>query len=268
MDDNRTQNEKIEDSIRVCEELLSQNPYFIPERPKFLDELEETEKTDAEPVKTEPQMVFEPVRRITPEKPQVTVDLEHEKKTVSQKTKKKNRGRKGRLRRTLTSFLVCVVIAVITAVLISRFVANHTTVEGNSMKPGLSSGDQLVVEKISYLTGRPQRYDVIVFQYNETIKYIKRVIGLPGETIRIDEEGKIYINDTVVFDEFGSGVIEDPGVAKKDVKLGADEYFVLGDNRNASKDSRNAEVGMVKEDQILGKAWLRVVPWENFGMIK
>ena len=169
---------------------------------------------------------------------------------------------------TIISFLVCVVIAVTAAILISCFVANHTTVEGNSMKPGLASGDHLVVEKVSYLTGKPKRYDVIVFQYNETTNYIKRVIGLPGETVRIDEEGKIYINDCAVFDEYGNGVIEDAGIAKNNVKLGEDEYFVLGDNRNASKDSRSSEVGMVKEDQILGKAWLRVLPLENFGIIK
>lgn len=136
------------------------------------------------------------------------------------------------------------------------------------MEPELASGDQLVVEKISYLTGKPQRYDVIVFEFNETTKYIKRVIGLPGETVRIDEEGKIYINDCAVFDEYGSGVIEDAGIAKNNIKLGEDEYFVLGDNRNASKDSRSSEVGMIKEDQIIGKAWLRVLPWETFGMIQ
>ena len=86
--------------------------------------------------------------------------------------------------------------------------------------------------------------------------------------MRIDEEGKIYINDRAVFDEYGSGVIEDAGIAEKNIKLKTDEYFVLGDNRNASKDSRSAEVGMVKENQIIGKAWLRVLPWNKFGMIE
>ncbi len=263
MDDNRTLSEEIEESLRICEELLSQNPDFIPEKPQFSDELDQPEKEEPE---ADPEPVSEPVQyeNIQPlwradeiQNQSVTPDVEEEQET-----------KKNGIRKTIISFLVCVVIAVTAAILISCFVANHTTVEGNSMKPGLASGDHLVVEKVSYFTGKPKRYDVIVFQYNETTNYIKRVIGLPGETVRIDEEGKIYINDCAVFDEYGNGVIEDAGIAKNNVKLGEDEYFVLGDNRNASKDSRSSEVGMVKEDQILGKAWLRVLPWENFGMIK
>lgn len=254
MDDNRTLSEEIEESLRICEELLSQNPDFIPEKPQFLNELDEPELV-SEPVQYES---IQPLRRVE----------ESKKQPVSQVMEEKPKTEKHGIRRTIISILVCIVIAVTASILISCFVANHTTVEGSSMEPGLASGDQLVVEKISYLTGKPQRYDVIVFQYNETTNYIKRVIGLPGETVRIDEEGKIYINDCAVFDEYGSGVIEDAGIAQNNVKLGADEYFVLGDNRNASKDSRSSEVGMVKEDQIIGKAWLRVLPWETFGMIQ
>ncbi len=297
MDDNRTLSEEIEESLRICEELLSQNPDFIPEKPQFLDELDQPEKEEPE---ADPEPVSEPVRRIVPEKPKLIDDLKESEKAepetepepVSEpvqyeniqplwradeiqsqsitpdEEEEKQGTKKNGIRKTIISFLVCVVIAVTAAILISCFVANHTTVEGNSMKPGLASGDHLVVEKVSYFTGKPKRYDVIVFQYNETTNYIKRVIGLPGETVRIDEEGKIYINDCAVFDEYGNGVIEDAGIAKNNVNLGEDEYFVLGDNRNASKDSRSSEVGMVKEDQILGKAWLRVLPLEKFGIIK
>ena len=298
MDDNRTLNEEIEESLRICEELLSQNPDFIPEKPQFLEELDQPEKEEPEP-EANPEPVSEPVRRIVPEKPKLVDDLkesekvepekkqepvsepeqyetvqplwrgeEFQKQPAAQDVEEKPETKEHGIRRTIICILVCVVIAVTAAILISSFVANHTTVEGRSMEPELASGDQLVVEKISYLTGKPQRYDVIVFNFNETIKYIKRVIGLPGETVRIDEEGKIYINDCAVFDEYGSGVIEDAGIAKNNVKLGEDEYFVLGDNRNASKDSRSSEVGMVKGDQIIGKAWLRVLPWETFGMIE
>ncbi len=281
MDDKRTLSEEIEESLRICEELLSQNPDFIPEKPQFLNEIEEPEKPqliddleESEKEKTVKKLEpvsepdFEPVRKIALEQPQFSDKIEEPKQPVPQKTKEKSEPEKHGIRRTVISILVCIVIAVTASILISCFVANHTTVEGSSMEPELSSGDQLVVEKISYLTGKPQRYDVIVFQYNETTNYIKRVIGLPGETVRIDEEGKIYINDCAVFDEYGSGVIEDAGIAQNNVKLGAEEYFVLGDNRNASKDSRSSEVGMVKEDQIIGKAWLRVLPWETFGTIK
>lgn len=296
MDDNRTLSEEIEESLRICEELLSQNPDFIPEKPQFSDELDQPEKEEPE---ADPEPVSELVRRIVPEKPKLIDDLKESEKaepetkpepvsepvqyeniqplwradeiqnqSVTPDVEEEQETKKNGIRKTIISFLVCVVIAVTAAILISCFVANHTTVEGNSMKPGLASGDHLVVEKVSYFTGKPKRYDVIVFQYNETTNYIKRVIGLPGETVRIDEEGKIYINDCAVFDEYGNGVIEDAGIAKNNVKLGEDEYFVLGDNRNASKDSRSSEVGMVKEDQILGKAWLRVLPLETFGIIK
>lgn len=281
MDDNRTLSEEIEESLRICEELLSQNPNFIPEKPQFLEELQKTEKPQlveeleelekVEPER-EPEPVsepdFEPVRRIVPEQPQFLDKIEEPKQPVVQKTEEKRETEKHGIRSTIISILICIVIAVTVSVLISCFVANHTTVEGSSMEPELASGDQLVVEKISYLTGKPQRYDVIVFEFNETTNYIKRVIGLPGETVRIDEEGKIYINDCAVFDEYGSGVIEEAGIAKNNIKLGEDEYFVLGDNRNASKDSRSSEVGMVKEDQIMGRAWLRVLPWETFGLIQ
>ena len=301
MDDNRTLSEEIEESLRICEEILNQNPDFIPEKPQFLNELDDLEKPEPvkklKPAVSEP--VVEPVPRVVSDSSKVVDDLEESEKARSEKklepaskpvqyetvqplrrmeesknqpvakvVEEKGETKKHGVRRALISILVCVVIAVILSVLISGFVANHTTVEGSSMEPGLSSGDQLVVEKISYLTGKPQRYDVIVFKYNETTNYIKRVIGLPGEKVRIDEEGKIYINDCAVFDEYGRGVMEDAGIAKKNIKLKEDEYFVLRDNRNASKDSRSSEVGMVKEDQILGKAWLRVLPLETFGMIE
>lgn len=266
MDDNRTLSEEIEESIRICEELLSQNPDFIPEKPRFLDELDQPEKP--EPAK-KPEPVSEPVQPVQYETVQPLRNVEgSQRKPAAKAVEEKAETKKHGVRRAVISILVCIVIAVAASVLISSFVANHTTVEGSSMEPQLSSGDQLVVEKISYLTGKPERYDVIVFQYNETTKYIKRVIGLPGEKVRIDEEGKIYINDRAVFDEYGSGVIEDAGIAEKNIKLKTDEYFVLGDNRNASKDSRSAEVGMVKENQIIGKAWLRVLPWNKFGMIE
>ena len=223
MDDNRTLSEEIEESLRICEELLSQNPDFIPEKPQFLDELDQPEKEEPE---ADPEPVSEPVRRIVPEKPKLIDDLKESEKAepetepepVSEpvqyeniqplwradeiqsqyitpdEEEEKQGTKKNGIRKTIISFLVCVVIAVTAAILISCFVANHTTVEGNSMKPGLASGDHLVVEKVSYFTGKPKRYDVIVFQYNETTNYIKRVIVLPGDTLKIDEEWKIYIN--------------------------------------------------------------------------
>ena len=95
-----------------------------------------------------------------------------------------------------------------------------------------------------------------MFRESESVNYIKRVIALPGETIQITE-GKIYINERAIFDAYGNAKMEDGGIAEKPIKLGQDEYFVLGDNRNASK-----------RDQIIGKAWLRVLPFDNFGKLE
>lgn len=134
------------------------------------------------------------------------------------------------------------------------------------MEPALKDGDNLVVEKVSYLFGSPDRFDIIVFEQSENVNYIKRVIGLPGESVRI-AEGKIYINDKPIFDAYSNGSQMDSGLAENTVTLGSDEYFVLGDNRNGSEDSRNPNVGAVKSDQIVGKAWLRVTPLEMFGLL-
>jgi signal peptidase I len=134
------------------------------------------------------------------------------------------------------------------------------------MEPALKNEDQLIIEKVSYLMGDPERFDIIVFKYNETTNYIKRIIGLPGETIQIKDE-KIYINGRAVFDKYGNGVMTDGGIAEEELVLGNDEYFVLGDNRNASKDSRDSDVGAVKRSQIIGKAWLRIMPFDSFGTI-
>ena len=135
------------------------------------------------------------------------------------------------------------------------------------MESTLENGDGIIVEKFSYLTNNPERYDIIVFRESESVNYIKRVIALPGETIQITE-GKIYINERAIFDAYGNAKMEDGGIAEKPIKLGQDEYFVLGDNRNASKDSRDKAVGVIKRDQIIGKAWLRVLPFDNFGKLE
>ena len=98
--------------------------------------------------------------------------------------------------------------------------------------------------------------------------YIKRIIGLPGETVQIDENGNIYINGELLEENYGAETIQNPGRAAKPITLGDDEYFVMGDNRNNSKDSRSEEVGNVKRSQIIGRAWLRIWPLNKFGLLK
>ena len=128
------------------------------------------------------------------------------------------------------------------------------------MEPMLKDGDNLIVDKLSYRFNEPERFDIIVFpfRYAERTYYIKRIIGLPGETVYIDENGLIYINGEMLAESYGKEAIADPGRAYEPVELGKDEYFVMGDNRNNSEDSRSANVGAVKEDTIAGKAWFKL----------
>ena len=152
--------------------------------------------------------------------------------------------------------------------LIVKFVAVRTEVIGPSMQPTLYSDDDLIVEKLSYRFGEPKRFDIIVFpfQYGEKVYYIKRIIGLPGETIQIDETGTIYINGEVLEEHYGKETIQNPGIAAEPILLGKNEYFVLGDNRNDSSDSRDPSVGNIYRKDIVGKAWLRF--WPEFNMVE
>lgn len=154
--------------------------------------------------------------------------------------------------------------------LIVTYVGQRTNVSGASMEPTLHDGDNLIVDKISYRFEEPQRFDIIVFpfRYKEKTYYIKRIIGLPGETVYIDEEGQIYIDGEVLEESYGKEVIEDPGRAYEPITLGEDEYFVMGDNRNNSSDSRDPVVGNIHRDELIGKAWMRIWPFNKIGMIK
>ncbi len=161
-------------------------------------------------------------------------------------------------------FVLCAVYLVI------HFVGQRTQVQGSSMEPKLSSEDNLIVDKISYRFHEPERFDIVVFpfRYEENTFYIKRVIGLPGETVRIDETGNILINGEVLEESYGKEVIQNPGRAYDDIVLADDEYFLMGDNRNNSTDSRDPSVGNVRRDEIIGRAWLRIWPLNKFGFIK
>lgn len=164
---------------------------------------------------------------------------------------------------------ILIVIGICWAVL--TYVGQRTEVSGESMSNTLHSGDTLWIDKLEYEFGSPKRFDVVVFPYEEEEDtfYIKRIIGLPGETVYIDEEGTIYINDEPLEgDKYGrEPIAEDKrGVASEEVTLGDDEYFVLGDNRNNSKDSRFEDVGNIHKDVIIGKAVFRFTG--GFGKIE
>ena len=157
-------------------------------------------------------------------------------------------------------FLLCIFV-------VPRYVAQRTVVSGNSMRDTLYNKDNLIVEKVTYHFNNPERYDIIILdpQEDEEEYYVKRVIGLPGENIQV-KEGMVYINGELLEGEhYGKEIIMDPGIAKDEITLGEDEYFVMGDNRNGSTDSR--EIGPIKREQIKGRAIFRIWPFKRFGTI-
>lgn len=173
----------------------------------------------------------------------------------------------------LNTVLYILVVLAATWLLIT-FVVQRTRVEGESMEPTLQDGDSLFVDKMTYRFKDPERYDIIVFPPYEDQKgvyYIKRIIGLPGETIQITEDGTIWINGEALNDVYGKEVIASYNIgttAVEPLTLGDDEYFVMGDNRNNSLDSRSSIVGNVKRAQITGRAWIRIWPLESFGLLE
>lgn len=168
------------------------------------------------------------------------------------------------------NFIIYILVVFVITYLVITYVGQRTEVIGTSMEYTLSDGDNLIVDKISYRFRDPERFDIIVFpyQYKEDTYYIKRIIGLPGETVQIDEDGTIYIDGEELIESYGREKIRDPGTAAEPVQLGEDEYFVLGDNRNASSDSRDPSVGTIKREDIIGRAWLRIYPFSRFGFIR
>ena len=147
---------------------------------------------------------------------------------------------------------------------IVAFIGQRTVVDGDSMNDTLHNNDNLLVDKVSYRFHDIERFDIVVFRYYGDYSakkkfYIKRVIGLPGETVQIID-GDIYINGEILEESYGKEEMLSSGRAYEPITLGEDEYFVLGDNRNNSIDSRSPDVGIVRKSQILGSAWLRLYP--------
>ena len=165
--------------------------------------------------------------------------------------------------RELGGWVLYILIIIGLTYLIITFVGQRTRVSGSSMETTLSDGDNLIVDK-------PKRYDIIVFpyQHEENTFYIKRIIGLPGETVQV-VDGYTYVDGEILSsDVYGAEVMDSPGIAATPIQLGEDEYFVLGDNRNHSSDSRDASVGVLKRENLIGKAWVRIYPFDSLGVIR
>ena len=161
---------------------------------------------------------------------------------------------------------VVLALAAVTAI----FFFQSIGMQESSMEPTIQTGERFFVNQLAYKFGSPKRGDIIAFtkagKENASI-HIKRVIGLPGETIQI-KEGKVYINGEVYKEDGDFSEISNPGLADEGISLKKDEYFVLGDNRNNSEDSRFAEVKNVKKKNIEGKLWFQAAPLNKIGFVK
>lgn len=162
----------------------------------------------------------------------------------------------------------CLLAFAIGCVLVYYFMTSLTCV-GQAMEPTVSSGAQVLVNRFIYTLASPKAGDVIVFKPNgnsNTHYYMRRVIGTPGDTIQI-VEGFVYVNGELFETGTGNEQMDFAGVAEEEIILEKDEYFVLGDNRSASEDSRNDDIGNVRRRDIYGMAWFVRYPWDNFGII-
>ncbi len=175
------------------------------------------------------------------------------------------------LTREILEMIIYFIVIVAIFLLLQVFVGQHIEVNGRSMENTLNNKDHLILEKISYRFNEPARFDIIVFRPFDTEEdketyFIKRVIGLPGETIRIEDD-QIYINDEILQEDYGNEAIRYAGIASNDIVLESDEYFLLGDNRNNSSDSRSGEIGPVRREAIIGRAWARIWPLDNMEIL-
>lgn len=169
------------------------------------------------------------------------------------------------------SWIFYIGISAVTAVVITVAFGLRTNVVGNSMEPGLYAGQQILINRLIYQIGEPKFGDVIAFQPNGNEKshyYIKRVIGVPGDTLLI-KDGYIYINGIRLEEDGFYDKIADPGLAESEVYLDEEEYFLLGDNRNFSEDSRSGNIGIVKQEYVIGKVWFKLSKkFENIGFVR
>ena len=175
----------------------------------------------------------------------------------------------GFLKRAL-GLLIYVAIVLALAFAVRTFLLQRVIVDGDSMNETLYDNDNLFVCPLAHYTGDIERFDIVVFKYAyDTDTYlIKRVIGLPGETVNIDRYGTIFINGQVLNEHYGLEKIADPGIAVNNITLGEDEYFVLGDNRNNSMDSRDPKIATVDLKRIKGIVFWRLTPFSNFGAVE
>ncbi len=166
-------------------------------------------------------------------------------------------------------WVVEILITLLIAFTFVWFAGLRTSVVGQSMAETLNGGDEILVNRFIYKVTNPKPDDIIVFLPNGNEKshyYVKRVVACPGDTVQI-AGGVFYVNGKPFHETAEVAAIEDAGLAAEELTLGPDEFFVLGDNRNNSEDSRYANIGNIKKEHIIGKAWFRIAPWGLAGFL-
>ena len=169
----------------------------------------------------------------------------------------------------ILSWIIEIAVVVAIAYVMVSFWGFRTSVVGPAMESTLSNDNQILVNRFHYILSDPKAGDIVVFRPNGNEKshyYVRRVIGVPGDTVLI-QNGAVYINGELYNEKVDVASIEDAGLAADKIELKEDEYFVLGDNRNNSEDSRYANIGNIKKEYIVGKAWFRLGSIGNMGFI-
>ncbi|MBO5302838.1 MAG: signal peptidase I [Lachnospiraceae bacterium] len=170
----------------------------------------------------------------------------------------------------IITWMAEILITLVIAFVLVFYIGMRTSVVGESMEPTLGNNQEILINRFIYSITNPKPNDVVVFLPNGNEKshyYVKRVIGVPGDTVQI-KDGVVYVNGEVFDEAVETAAILDAELAAEEIVLGEDEYFVLGDNRNDSEDSRYANIGNVKKEYIIGKAWFIWSPKEDFGFLE
>ncbi len=190
-------------------------------------------------------------------------------KTIDFRSFDKEAMTKEQMKKEIIIWIVEIILVILLAHIVTSYGVEKTTVVGTSMENTLFNGDKLIINKMVYRFTSPKRFDIIVFKNSgkeHNYYTIRRVIGLPGETVQIID-GKVYINGSELKEEINVEKMASGGLAKESITLEENEYFVLGDNRNGSEDSRFGNIGNIKKDSIVGKAWLRLNPFNFVHML-
>ncbi len=169
--------------------------------------------------------------------------------------------------RKVIGWIVDIVVVISLAWFVAYGFGTQVKIAGQSMMPGLQGDDVVLMDRLTYDFGDPARFDVVVFEREDHKSNVKRVIGLPGEVVQIID-GYIYIDGQRLEADNGLDRVVLAGLAENPVTLGKGEYFLLGDNRDGSEDSRFANIGNVNRNQIQGKIWMRLLPLIHIGLVE